>query len=137
MFWAAVLLVMCVFFCITAGYSIGKGESAVSVFMVCLLAIFGGVGITLIYLSAQGNITHAYFMPSQPIYSVDGQVVTSLGKVAVIEDGQNNVYAVWAGNEDDEKSRLPSGTKMVRVKFISGTGYCFVPFSAPENSASK
>lgn len=140
MFWAGTLLAVSVLLWLVAGFGVGKDETEKTggIIASILLAVFSGlVGLTVFYCSAEGNISGASFMPSQPIYLVDGTIETSRGIVAIIEDGSYNVFAVWAGKGDDETGKLPIGTKAVRVGWEKGKGHQFIPVPFQAEQASK
>jgi len=90
----------------------------------------GAIGTTILYTSGTGNICMPSEMPNQ-IYTVSGQVETSNGTVAVIEDSKQNVYAVWTGKN---KLALPPNAKFVKIdgKIDGSKGdQCLVPVDVP------
>ncbi len=113
-----VLLLVSIFCLILAGMGIDfqgkekKGENA-DIFLVFFLGFalqfFGALSIHHSgFISGVGKIHDASSLQNE-IYKVRGQVSAINGKVVVIEDGENNVYAVWGSSD------LPENTTFVTV----------------------
>lgn len=96
-----------------------KGPVALIFILVGVLVIMGGTKI--LYISGTGNVCEPLNMPNQ-IYKLSGQVTTSGGIVAIVEDSEQNVYALWAG----DKPALSLNTKFVKI----GNG-CLVSVDVP------
>jgi len=99
-----------------------------SIFINLILAIsFCVVGNNFLYLSAQGEISLPQNKPSTTIYSVRGLVETSQGTVAIVENGEQKVLALW--DSYDGFVGLPAGTKFARIAKNENKKWRLVPIA--------
>jgi len=88
-------------------------------FYLFLAAFFMGASVLTTHGYTRGSVTYPAFIPEDPIFAVAGQVETSKGPVVIIEDGEYNIYCVWAKVGED-KFGLPPEAKFVRRMVPSG-----------------
>lgn len=128
MFWAIVILLVSAAMFLHAGLFFGfwvkDGEARGEAFMLfgiaCVIGVFGTI---IIFFSGMGNICAPVAMPNQ-IYAVSGQIETSGGTVAIIEDSKQNVFAVWSKTET--LPGLPENAKFVKIAGYNNKK-CLVP----------
>jgi len=97
------------------------------------LGVLGGIGL---YYSGAGNPSSLIVMPNE-IYSFDGQIATSKGDVAVVENSRGDVFAVWSKTDNKESFEgIPEETRFVKIGEIEGKT-CLIPADAPEEKKSQ
>jgi len=133
MVWAIVLLIASVVLFVLAGHAFAQRvDPAVGVIPLLLASVMGVVGTLILYTSGTGNICKPGFMPDQ-IYTVSGQILTSSGTMAVIEDSKQQTYAVWTGQDN---LALPPNAKFVKIDGQGKDAY-LIPAEVPEIPAEK
>lgn len=116
MIWAIVLIVASAVLLVLAGIAFAqKADPGVGWLPLIVGAISLLAGAQILYNSGTGNICDPGYMPDQ-IYTVSGQIATSGGAVAVIEDSKQHVYAVWTEKKKDNcPPPLSPNTKIVKI----------------------
>lgn len=133
MFFAIVLLILSAFFFASFGVAVeesdsnreSSGSTVGALFSITIATILGVGGSWLLYYSCTGNIDKPSRRPTAPIYSMCGLAETSQGTVAILEDGEQGVSAVWT------KNNLPKETKFVRIAKGDDGEWQLIPVDKP------
>ena len=95
---------------------VGEKKTLVVVLLLIAMTATTGSGVSL-HVTGMGKVSPPWFM-SRQIYAVVGQVETSLGVVAIVEDSDCKVYAVWVKMHDDMPD-LPKDAKFARIDKVN------------------